>query len=153
MSTHLDDQGSKSRLHAAEMIIDIVQTYRDQGLPVVLGGDFNSEVSQEAYSRLAEDNSGLVDVRNFVEGSGVYGEINTYTGFGYEGEPPKRIDFIFLNDSVHEAVGRGVATETLEGKGEPNWKVNGYSVLPNRFEDVGVFVSDHRAVVADLELH
>jgi hypothetical protein len=43
------------------------------------------------------------------------------------------LDFVF--------VGKG------EGKGRI--EVEGYAVLPNRFDD-GVFVSDHRAVVADL---
>ncbi|KAK6358240.1 hypothetical protein TWF730_007590 [Orbilia blumenaviensis] len=153
MSTHLDDQGSQSRFHAAEMIINIASEYQKQGLPVILAGDFNSEVTDEAYKRLAEDDSGVTDVINHVGKAGVYGEQNTYTGFGYEGESEKRIDFIFVNDSV---VGKTIEQDSQsQGESvakEKDWKVNGYAVMPNKFKDIGVFVSDHRAVVADLEL-
>jgi hypothetical protein len=31
------------------------------------------------------------------------------------------------------------------------WGVQGYAVLPNRFED-GIYISDHRAVVGDVVL-
>ncbi|KAF3223181.1 hypothetical protein TWF192_003131 [Orbilia oligospora] len=152
MSTHLDDQGSKSRFHAAEMIINIVSEYVKQGLPVVLAGDFNSEVTQEAYKRLAEEDSGVVDVKNHVGWAETYGERNTYTGFGYEGESEKVIDFIFLNDSVSKQVQQGENSEGKTSVAKKDWKVTGYAVMPNKFKDIGVFVSDHRAVVADLEL-
>ncbi|EPS38235.1 hypothetical protein H072_8065 [Dactylellina haptotyla CBS 200.50] len=161
MSTHLDDQGATSRFHAAEMIIDIVSEYkRTENLPIVLAGDFNSEVTQEAYKRLAKKDSGVVDVRDFVNASRLYGEENTYTGFGYEGEREKRIDFIFVNDSILPAAAAvsgasaGTSGDTAaEDTDTKEWTVNGYAVMPNKFKDVGVFVSDHRAVVADLELH
>ncbi|KAF3195784.1 hypothetical protein TWF225_000164 [Orbilia oligospora] len=152
MSTHLDDRGSKSRFHAAEMIINIVSEYVKQGLPVVLAGDFNSEVTQEAYKRLAEEDSGVVDVKNYVGWAETYGERHTYTGFGYEGESEKVIDFIFLNGSVSRQVQQGENSEGETSVAKKDWKVTGYVVMPNKFKDIGVFVSDHRAVVADLEL-
>ncbi|KAK6348178.1 hypothetical protein TWF718_005991 [Orbilia javanica] len=147
MSTHLDDQGSQSRFHAAGMIIKIASEYEERGLPVVLAGDFNSEITQEAYKRLAEEDSGVVDVKNYVGWARAYGEQNTYTGFGYEGEPETRIDFIFVNDSVAKSPYQGTESEAKK-----DWNVTGYAVMPNIFKDIGVFVSDHRAVVADLEL-
>lgn len=152
MSTHLDDQGSKSRFHAAEIIIKITSEYTKQGLSVVLAGDFNSEVTEEAYKRLAEEDSGVVDVKNHVGWAGTYGERNTYTGFGYEGESEKRIDFIFVNDSVSKTVQQANNSEVDPAVAKKDWKVTGYAVMPNKFKDIGVFVSDHRAVVADLEL-
>ncbi|KAF3937848.1 hypothetical protein ABW19_dt0207494 [Dactylella cylindrospora] len=151
MSTHLDDQGSVSRFNAAGIIIDIAAEYEKQGKPIILGGDFNSEVKQEAYQRLTEEGSGVVDVRNYVDGIRKYGEKNTYTGFG-KGERQTLIDFIFVDDSVGKA-GVGVGEDRQgEGGGKKRWKVKGYAVIPNKFADVGVFLSDHRAVVADLEL-
>ncbi|KAJ6263151.1 hypothetical protein Dda_1711 [Drechslerella dactyloides] len=144
LSTHLDDQGSVARLHAAEMLISIIAEYRAQGLHVVLAGDFNSEPTQEAYRRMAASDSGVVDVRSRVTGGRVYGENNTYTGFGHDKDPESVIDFIFVDDEAP-------ANATAKGDGR-KWKVNGYAVMPNKFADVGVFISDHRAVVADLEL-
>jgi hypothetical protein len=38
------------------------------------------------------------------------------------------------------------------GKNKLGSKVNGYGVLANRF-DSGVYLSDHRAVVADITLY
>ncbi|KAF3183419.1 hypothetical protein TWF751_004195 [Orbilia oligospora] len=122
MSTHLDDRGSKSRFHAAEMIINIVSEYVKQGLPVVLAGDFNSEVTQEAYKRLAEEDSGVVDVKNYVGWAETYGERHTYTGFGYEGESEKVIDFIFLNGSVSRQVQQGENSEGETSVAKKDWK-------------------------------
>ncbi|KAJ5256989.1 hypothetical protein N7478_013093 [Penicillium angulare] len=139
LNTHLDDQGSRSRLEAARIIISKIHEYQQgQFGPLISGtflsGDLNSEERQEAYSELTEA-GGLQDTCKSVAAPGLrYGNSNTFTGFGYGKEPPKRIDFILLD------------TE----KTQP-WKVDGYSVIPNRFDD-GVYNSDHCAVVADLTL-
>jgi endonuclease/exonuclease/phosphatase family metal-dependent hydrolase len=130
LNTHLDDQGSESRLESAKIIAQQVEKLKP--LPVFLAGDFNSEPGQEAYSWLTQSNSPVYDLRDDVPQADRYGHENTYTGFGYEGEPEKRIDFLFL------------------GKGS-DWDVKGYSVLESRFED-GVYNSDHRAVVGDVVL-
>jgi hypothetical protein len=106
---------------------------------VVLGGDLNSEVDGDAYPIIANfGESGVVDVRMLAGEEQVYGEENTFTGFDGRGDGDglKRIDFLFLG--------------TKEGNDfDPN--MPGYAVLPNRFED-GVYLSDHRAVVADLAI-
>ncbi|PGH23744.1 hypothetical protein AJ80_02173 [Polytolypa hystricis UAMH7299] len=142
MSTHLDDQGSKSRYEAAGLILQQVDNYLHRGefggqiAGNFLAGDFNSEEFQEAYTKLTSSNSPLVDTLKQVDSVLQYGNVNTYTGFGYENEPPKRIDYVLV----------GPRNES----GLP-WKVQGYAVLPNVFDD-GVMLSDHRAVVADVEL-
>lgn len=130
LNTHLDDQGSKSRLESAKMIAYKIRKLAP--LPVFLAGDFNSEPGQEAYTTLVAEDSPVYDLREGTSPSEEYGHENTYTGFGYEGEPKKRIDFLFLS------------------KGG-DWKVKGYSVLESRFED-GVYNSDHRAVIGDVVL-
>lgn len=130
MNTHLDDQGSLSRLESAKIIAKQVDKARP--LPVFLAGDFNSEPGQEAYSTLSAENSPVYDLRDKTSPGARYGHKYTYTGFGYEGEPKKRIDFLFLSK-----VG--------------DWQIRGYSVLESRFED-GVYNSDHRAVVGDVLL-
>lgn len=138
MNTHLDDQGSRSRLEAARIIRSKINEYRtgDYGGLIsgsFLAGDLNSEEDQEAYQDLTGSGD-LLDTFKLVEPSQQYGNINTFTGFGYESEPPKRIDYILLASG-----------------GNQEWRVGGYSVLANRFDD-GVLNSDHRAVVADVTL-
>jgi len=130
MNTHLDDQGSQSRLESAKIIAKKVQEVAPS--PVFLAGDFNSEPGQEAYSVLNSTDSPVQDLRDQVPTAARYGHENTFTGFGYGREPLKRIDFLFL------------------GK-DDGWEARGYSVLESRFDD-GVYNSDHRAVVGDVVL-
>ncbi|KAK2808047.1 hypothetical protein FQN50_005129 [Emmonsiellopsis sp. PD_5] len=157
LSTHLDDQGARSRYEAAKLIVRVIREYLGGGEGgrwrgcidgVVLAGDFNSEVNQEAYRVFTAEGSGLVDARERVGEGARYGNEITFTGFGFEGEPRTRIDYVML----------GMGGEKNEEKGEEKgegemlpWDVKGYAVLPNRFDD-GVYNSDHRAVVVDVEL-
>lgn len=130
LNTHLDNEGSKSRLQAARIIAEQVKQLAP--LPVCLAGDFNSEPGEEAYSFLTTDGSPVYDLREAISPTERYGHDLTFTGFGYEKWPKSRIDFLFLN----------------KGK---DWDVKSYSVLESRFED-GIYNSDHRAVVGDVVL-
>ena len=137
LNTHLDDQGARSRLEAARIIRSKIQGYQRGHYGgfisgTFLAGDLNSQENEEAYVDLTGC-GGLRDTFKLVDGSRRYGNILTATGFGYGGHPA-RIDYILLGP-----------------EGNQEWRVDGYSVMPNRFED-GVFNSDHRAVVADLTL-
>lgn len=139
MNTHLDDQGEVSRRQSAKVILRECRARRQRWDvdAVVLGGDLNSEVDGDAYPIIANfEENGVVDVRMLAGGEQVYGEENTFTGFDGRGDGDrlKRIDFLFLGTKE-------------ENDFDPN--MPGYAVLPNRFED-GVYLSDHRAVVADL---
>lgn len=138
LNTHLDDQGSRSRLEAARIIRAKIDEYHEGKYGsnisgVFVTGDLNSEETQEAYLDFTKE-GGLNDTYNLVPASQRYGNLNTYTGFGFEGEPPTRIDFVLLSP-----------------KGNRKWRTDGYSVLPNKFDDE-VLNSDHCAVVADLAL-
>ncbi|MCJ1282260.1 hypothetical protein MMC26_001583 [Xylographa opegraphella] len=145
MNTHLDDQGSKSRLEAAKIIAtqahDMSHRAGRADIATFLAGDLNSETNMEAYRYLA-DHSPMYDVHNLVPSQLRYGHSNTFTGFGHEVLPLTRIDFIFVKLNL-ESCQKGV---------QDPWSVKSYAVLENRFDD-GVFNSDHRAVVTDLELN
>jgi endonuclease/exonuclease/phosphatase family metal-dependent hydrolase len=128
MNTHMDDQGSTARLEGAKLI---VRTMEQLGAtPIFLAGDFNSEPHEKAYEILNSPDSPVHDLRDYVPSVSRYGEENTFTGFGYEDEPNKRIDFLFLGQGSH-------------------WVPQGYAVLANKFDDE-VYISDHRAVVGDV---
>ena len=138
MNTHLDDQGSRSRLEAARIIRAKIHEYRQGQFGALIGGtflagDLNSQEDQEAYLDFT-GSSDLQDTFKLVDPSRRYGNHDTFTGFGYEKEPPARIDYVLI------ASGRN-----------QSWRVDGYSVMANRFDD-GVFNSDHCAVIADLRL-
>jgi endonuclease/exonuclease/phosphatase family metal-dependent hydrolase len=134
MNTHLDNEGSRSRLEAARIILKKVQELKNSDLVsgIFLAGDLNSEENQEAYQELT---SSLLDAYKQVPSSHRFGDSITWTGFGYEDEPRSRIDYVL------------VSQESSRQK----LKVAGYAVLPNQFDN-SVLSSDHRAVVADLIL-
>ena len=149
MNTHLDDQGSISRLESAKIIRDQAAamscpTPDGPCLPVFLTGDLNSEPNMEAYRYLSEK-SPMVDVQTMVPPSDRYGHVDTFTGFGQDSLPPKRIDFIFIKDDNRPA------NSIVEDPVDIQWVAKNYGVLENRFDD-GIYLSDHRAVVADLFL-
>jgi endonuclease/exonuclease/phosphatase family metal-dependent hydrolase len=152
LNTHLDDQGSKSRLEAAHIILDKINEYyagkyRDVLSGVFLSGDFNSHENEEAYTALTANTSPLVDSQKLIDPAERYGDENTFTGFGYEGLQPGRIDYILL----------GPVNKTADGNENTGnaitlpWTPKGYAVLPNIFDD-GVYNSDHRAVITDVAL-
>ncbi|TLD18327.1 putative endonuclease exonuclease phosphatase protein [Venturia nashicola] len=129
MNTHLDNQGSKSRLEGAKLIVKTMKSL--QPTPIFLAGDFNSEPNEEAYGVFSSPDSPVSDLRDSIPSKLRYGEENTFTGFG--NQTAIRIDYLFL------------------AKGS-DWTPQGYAVLANKFED-GVYNSDHRAVVGDVLLN
>ncbi|RAK79619.1 endonuclease/exonuclease/phosphatase family protein [Aspergillus fijiensis CBS 313.89] len=153
LNTHLDDQGSRSRFEAAHIILAKIEEYRAKATSagggsgssnisgVFLAGDFNSQEDQEAYTVLTAPESPLADAAELVTPTEHYGHYLTWTGFGHEGQPPTRIDYILLESTADKVFSHG----------RQPWIVEGYAVLENRFED-GVFNSDHRAVVIDVLL-
>ncbi|KAL6717120.1 hypothetical protein ACLMJK_005035 [Lecanora helva] len=152
MNTHLDDQGSESRMKSAQIILEQIHAIASQNtdgksLPIFLAGDFNSEPDQEAYKKITKAESPMIDLMLSVPENKRYGDINTFTGFDTSETQRQRIDFIFIN---HKPSSEG---DTLSGKNNPerHWQVEGFTVLPNRFEDE-IYNSDHRAVIGDLLL-
>ncbi|KAK2753257.1 hypothetical protein FQN54_007948 [Arachnomyces sp. PD_36] len=139
LNTHLDDQGARSRLEAAKIILEQIKGYTEPDnsfSAVFLAGDFNSKEDDGAYQTLTASDSNLLDSQKLVSSEYHYGNENTFTGFGYESVPPKRIDYVLLGPS---------------GSEYPTWNVQGYSVQASRFDDM-VYNSDHRAVIVDTQL-
>lgn len=152
MNTHLDDQGSKSRIEAAKIILERVfhfMTKADMSTApsIFLAGDFNSEPDQEAYEAMTSEASPMCDLQYMIPEDQRYGDQNTFTGFGHERLPPKRIDFVFLNHQNPP----GFSPNRASANEAQRWSVEGYGILANQFED-GIYCSDHRAVVGDLLL-
>lgn len=144
LCTHLDNAGAVSRRESARIIQQTLDFATNPAsnlpggnnsmtkpLPFFLAGDLNSEVTGEAYQILNGQDSALKDAKDLAKWT--YGEQNTFTGF--DETDVTLIDFVFVGPR--------------EGA---DWTVEGYSVLPNQFED-GVYNSDHRAVVVDTLLH
>jgi endonuclease/exonuclease/phosphatase family metal-dependent hydrolase len=125
LCTHFDEQGEVSRRESAKVVQGIVRDVEEEA--VWLAGDLNSEMDGEAYGYLNGENSMLMDTRGAAKWR--YGNEITCTGF--QQEEMTIIDYVLVSKKC--------------------WAVEGFSVLPNRFED-GMYSSDHRAVVVDAVL-
>ncbi|CAH0018325.1 unnamed protein product [Clonostachys rhizophaga] len=136
MSTHFDHMGAIAREHSADLLIKFAKEWSAASeadvSAVLIGGDFNSAPDDDSYRRMTAPGSGMSDIADLVPDSRKYGNRLTYTSFGEPEYGSARIDFLFIK--------------------EPRTAlVKSYGVLANQFED-GVLISDHRPVVADLEV-
>ncbi|KAK2745393.1 hypothetical protein FQN57_003736 [Myotisia sp. PD_48] len=139
LNTHLDDQGTKARKEGAKLILSQIREFLADGAisGVYLSGDFNSEENQEAYKEFTAPQSSVIDAQKMIKPNERYGNENTYTGFGFEGYPPSRLDYIMVGPKAEDS--------------STPWNIKGYGVLGSKFDN-GVISSDHRVVIADLEL-
>jgi endonuclease/exonuclease/phosphatase family metal-dependent hydrolase len=132
-TTHFDDQGAESRKRSAELLLEVLGF--EAGMigadATILAGDCNSPPGDEAYKVLTAAGSIMEDVADTVPQGRCYGNEMTFTGFS-DASTPSRIDFIF-------------------SRKEDKINCGTYAVLANCFDD-GVFISDHRACVADFHL-
>ncbi|KAH6641411.1 Endonuclease/exonuclease/phosphatase [Chaetomium tenue] len=139
MNTHFDHEGEVAREQSAHLLLKLANTWcgeRASGLstPVFFGGDFNSTPTGRAYKVLTEPGIGVKDIFNILPADAKYGnEEITFTTFGDDpNQHPGRIDFLFVRDLG-------------------SLRFVSFSILPNKFDD-GVYLSDHRPVVADVEV-
>ncbi|KAK4249800.1 Endonuclease/exonuclease/phosphatase [Corynascus novoguineensis] len=138
MSTHLDHRGEVAREESARLLLRLARAWSAEcslkaSHPVLLGGDFNSTPTGRAYRAMTEPGSGMKDVSNLVPEEAKYGNQEmTFTSFGDTDEQPKRIDFLFVSNA-----------ESLCFKT--------FAILPNKFDD-GIYLSDHRPVISDIEI-
>jgi endonuclease/exonuclease/phosphatase family metal-dependent hydrolase len=136
MSTHFDHIGVKSRINSAKLILQLADKYRARGDPskpvlVLLAGDFNSSPDDAAYKIMTASGSNMADISTLIPTEKRYGNRMTYTSFAGEGAP-SIIDFLFWNKN-------------------DVCLLHTYAVLENKFDD-GIYLSDHRAVIADMTL-
>ena len=136
MSTHFDHLGVVARNNSAKLLIKFAKEWSSgkeaEPSVVLIGGDFNSTPDEEAYQLMTAPDSSMSDIADLVPESRKYGNHMTYTSFGEPNESPSRIDFLFIQ-KPHTA------------------KIETFGVLANSFDD-RIRLSDHRAVVADLDI-
>ncbi|GKT55938.1 endonuclease/exonuclease/phosphatase family protein [Colletotrichum tofieldiae] len=137
MSTHLDHKSHEARRESAKLLLKIARKWKEEysgmyenDIPTFLGGDFNSGPEDEPYRLLTAPFDAMRDISDLVPAKRQYGNKITYTTFG-EAEPTT-IDYLFV----------------LSPK---NIEFCNFAVLENRFDD-GVYYSDHRPVLADVEV-
>ncbi len=96
-NTHFDHVGDEARKNSAFLIRDKMKELTgDNGLPVILTGDFNLTPDKKPISLIKEYMS---DSREITE-EPPYGPIGTFSSFKWDASFENRIDYIFVNDRV-----------------------------------------------------
>ncbi|KAM0427779.1 hypothetical protein ACHAPT_007236 [Fusarium lateritium] len=132
MCTHFDWKGKKAQEKSAELIVNIADrwsSHKGQNLPVFVAGDLNSTPESPAYKHLA---SKMHDVKDVVPSNKHFGNQITYTAFTTDEDDDMILDHMFVRDPA------GI-------------EFNSFAVLNTRYDD-GIFISDHRPIVADMKI-
>ncbi|RSL96414.1 hypothetical protein CDV31_013482 [Fusarium ambrosium] len=132
MCTHFDWEGKKSQEHSAAMIVNLADrwsSHKRESLPVFVAGDLNATPENPAYQLLA---SQLYDLKYEVPSNKRFGHQTTYTGFTLDESDDMALDHMFVRDPM-------------------DITFKSFAVLNTRYDD-GIFISDHRPVVVDMEI-
>lgn len=97
INTHFDHVGEVARVESAKMITQFVNDL-EEGLPVIVTGDFNIPESSEAYSVLVES-ARLSDARYQSE-SGHAGPTASFSDWETLRPEESRIDYIFVSGEI-----------------------------------------------------
>jgi len=109
-NTHMDHISEPARENGAKLILKKIGEINVKKLPVVVTGDFNSEMTTGAYKSLA---AGLNDARN-VSKSKPFGPSGTFNGFRHN-EPVKLlIDYIFVSKENTEVSDFAVLSDSRD---------------------------------------
>ncbi|RSL59252.1 hypothetical protein CEP54_007384 [Fusarium duplospermum] len=132
MCTHFDWKGKRSQEHSAVMIIDLADrwsSHKRESLPVFVAGDLNATPESPAYHLMATQ---LYDLKYEVPSNKRFGHQTTYTGFTLDESDDMELDHMFVRDPM-------------------DISYKSFAVLNTRYDD-GIFISDHRPIVVDMEI-
>ena len=124
-NTHLDNRSDAARTFGARLIAErVVRKAKDEGVPLLLAGDFNAQPTAESVRvfRAALEDASAVSV------SAHEGPQHTFRGWGRD-VPCKTIDYVFVT---------------------PDVKVLRHATLTDRYD--GIFPSDHCPLLATVAL-
>jgi glycerophosphoryl diester phosphodiesterase/endonuclease/exonuclease/phosphatase family metal-dependent hydrolase len=123
-NTHFDHVGEVARLKSVDLILTMIDSLNEDGLPFIVTGDLNLTPETAPLQKLS---SALTDTYHAALIR--LGPVGTFTGFHYDKPATRRIDYIMVSPGV---------------------KVLNYATLTDAV--AGRYPSDHFAVVSSLHL-
>ncbi len=110
LNTHFDHRGTQARTESARLLVGSIEALAD-GLPVIVGGDFNVPPTAEAYQVM----TGYLD-DSYVRSETVpHGVAATNSGFEVGGsQEPNRIDYVFVDRAIR-VLRYGALTDQWDG--------------------------------------
>ncbi len=127
-TSHFYWQHVTARQHSGAVLVQKVKEIVKDNLPVISTGDLNSSPSTP---QIKDVKSLLKDAYELAETPRQGPKNTAFSGGVFEGEPKSRIDYIFVDDKV---------------------RVLTYSVLADKYGELGRYPSDHFPLVCDLLL-
>lgn len=129
-NTHLDHASESARDNGSKLIMDRITAMND-GLPVILCGDFNTKPGTTPYNNIIDGSNGHLQMFDSKAASKYppIGPTFTFVGWDFIGVPGRTIDYIFVNGQV-EVIQHTVICDNTDG----------------------VYPSDHLPVLIELNL-
>ncbi|MFY0601398.1 MAG: endonuclease/exonuclease/phosphatase family protein [Cyclobacteriaceae bacterium] len=109
-NTHFDHVGKEARKRSADLIIDQMQSISKHSSNLLIG-DFNLETTEPPIQKIL--NSGFLDAYQIAESK--FGSMGTFNGFDYVKIPSRRIDYVFVDESIQVRKYR-VISDVIEGR-------------------------------------
>jgi endonuclease/exonuclease/phosphatase family metal-dependent hydrolase len=140
ISTHFDNSG-ENKVPSATLFMDRTGAWVEQGLPVIVTGDFNSQLDSPSYRVLVEGNGDGFKLQNTYDlATNPRFERNSDLGENYGCPRPTMTWDNCLIDHIFVAGPAGV-----------NWRVSDWAVdIWQYLDEDPYFPSDHRAYVATI---
>lgn len=95
-NTHMDHISEPARENGAKLILKKIAEINSKKLPVIVTGDFNSEMTTGAYKNITAQ---LHDARN-VSKTKPFGPSGTFSGFKHDQPVKLLIDYIFVSKNI-----------------------------------------------------
>ncbi len=112
LNTHFDHMGQVAQYNSAQLIIEKINSFNENKIPVLLMGDFNFEPGCEPYGFITNY---LNDAKQTAE-NGTYGPDGTYNAFEVQKPANKRIDYIFTSRKNVQVKKYSVPSECRNGR-------------------------------------
>lgn len=111
-NTHLDHIGRLARANSVSLIIDKMKHINTKNLPVVFTGDFNSDMSSDAYQQIIEY---LNDSRS-ISKMKPFGPSGTFNNFEFHKPVTLLIDYIFTSKGNIEVLKHAFLSDSRDCK-------------------------------------
>ncbi|WP_318344462.1 endonuclease/exonuclease/phosphatase family protein [Flagellimonas baculiformis] len=94
-NTHFDHVGVQAREESSKLILKKIKELNQDGLPVVLTGDFNLETESPGVQVIL----GEMEDAQIAAGKNAFGPTGTFNGFDFDKPVERRIDYIFVSEA------------------------------------------------------
>jgi len=109
-NTHFDHVGEQARKESVYLILKKINEINACNLPVIIMGDFNLEVGNEAIQSILKSYNDTHTIANIS-----FGPTGTFNGFHFEKPVTRKIDFVFASRNI-KVLKSGILSDSKDCK-------------------------------------